>query len=260
MKFQTSIGASTKDTVFNHGYNLSEELIGKITLADMMFIGSKHRMPTKNESDMLNAVMVAICEHGFTPSALSTRLTYLGAPESVQSAIAAGLLGAGTVYLGAMQYAAEMLQKAIEEHKGKDISEIASSILDEYGSEGKPLPGFGHPKHKPNDPRAVKLFQVAVELGIKGIHTELILELSRQVNQRKQKEITLNVNGAIGAILSDMKFNSSIVKTFGVASRAIGLVAHIVEEQEYGRKDSIGQRLFEFVEENTNYHPHRKTN
>ncbi|MFS0823916.1 citryl-CoA lyase [Bacillus sp. 1P02SD] len=259
MKFETSIGASEKDAVYNHGFNLAEDLIGTATLADMAFVGATHRMPTKNESDMINAVMVAIAEHGFTPSSVSTRLTYLGAPESVQGAIAAGLLGAGTVYLGAMEYVAEMVQKAVQKHEGKSIPEIAALTLDEYTAAGKALPGFGHPIHKPKDPRTIKLYQLAEEYQVKGIHLELLQEISRQFNERRGKEITVNVVGAIGAILSDMNIHYGIVKTFGVGARAIGLISHITEEIEHGRKNSIGQRLFEYIEENTDYQPHEQT-
>src|SRR5690606_23324383 len=116
MKFETRVGKSTPDKIFVHGYDLTEDLIGNITLADMAFLGAKHRKPTENESKMLNAILVAICEHGFTPSSISTRLTYLGAPEAVQAAVASGLLGAGTVYLGAMEDVAEMLQKAFQKY------------------------------------------------------------------------------------------------------------------------------------------------
>lgn len=253
MKFETRVGKSTPDKIFVHGYDLTEELVGKITLADMAFLGAKHRKPTENESKMFNAILVAISEHGFTPSSMSARLTYLGAPEAVQAAVAAGLLGAGTVYLGAMEYVAEMLQTAWKKHEGKDIQELASLIITERQKNNLQLPGFGHPVHKPEDPRTTKLFALAKELGFFGKHSQLLTEIHRQFCEMKGKTITLNGVGAIGAILSDMGFDYRIVKAFAVAARAVGLVAHIVEEIEYGRKASVGQKLFDYVEENTIY-------
>jgi len=253
MKFETRVGKSTPDKIFVHGYDLTEELVGEITLADMAFLGAKHRKPAENESKMLNAILVAICEHGFTPSSMAARLTYLGAPEAVQAAVAAGLLGAGTVYLGAMEYVAEMLQNAWKKHEGKDIQELASLIIAERQENKQQLPGFGHPVHKPEDPRTTKLFKLAKELGFFGKHSELLTEIHRQFCEMKGKTVTLNAIGAIGAILSDMGFDYRIVKAFAVAARAVGLVAHIVEEIEYGRKESIGQKLFDYVEENTIY-------
>ncbi|MDQ1002667.1 citrate synthase [Neobacillus niacini] len=254
MEFQTKIGKSTPDQIFVHGYNLTEDLIGNITLADMAFLGAKHRKPTENESKMLNAILVAICEHGFTPSALSTRLTYLGSPESVQAAVAAGLLGAGTVYLGAMEYVAEMLQKAFEKYgEDKDIKELASIIISERKENGLQLPGFGHPIHKPADPRTTKLFEISEQLGFHGKNSQLLLEIHRQFCEEKGKTITLNAVGAIGAIMADMEIDYRIVKAFAVASRAVGLVGHIVEEMEAGRKKGVGQQLFDFVEEHTDY-------
>ncbi|WP_264739045.1 citryl-CoA lyase [Cytobacillus firmus] len=254
MDFQTTIGKSTPDKIFVHGYNLTEDLIGNITLADMAFLGAMHRKPTENESKMLNAVLVAICEHGFTPSSISTRLTYLGAPESVQSAVAAGLLGAGTVYLGAMEYVAEMLQKAFQKYGEEyDIKELASIIINERQENGQQLPGFGHPVHKPEDPRTVKLFEIAEKLGFDGKNSQLLKEIHRQFCEKKGKTITLNAVGAIGAIMADMEIDYRVVKSFAVASRAVGLVAHIVEEIELGRKESIGQQLFDYIEEHTDY-------
>ncbi|MDQ0219460.1 citryl-CoA lyase [Peribacillus cavernae] len=254
MKFETKVGKSHPDKIFNHGYDLVEDLIGNITLADMAFLGAKHRKPTERESKMLNAIMVAICEHGFTPSSISTRLTYLGAPEAVQAAVAAGLLGAGTVYLGAMEYVAEMLQDGTNKHGADNSSsEIASLILNEREDKGLQMPGFGHPIHKPVDPRTVKLFQIAQELGFYKQNSEIINEISRQFNERKGKSITLNAIGAIGAILADMDIDPKVMKSFAVAARAVGLVAHIVEEIESGRKNSVGQKLFDYFEENTEY-------
>lgn len=254
MEFQTRIGKSTEDNIQVHGYDLAEELIGNITLADMAFLGAKHRIPTENESMMLNAILVAICEHGFTPSSLSTRLTYLGAPEAVQAAVAAGLLGAGTVYFGAMEYVAEMLQKAFAEYGDeRSTEELASIIIKDRKEKGLQLPGFGHHIHKVVDPRTGKLFEIAEETGFLGKHSLLLLEMHRQFCESKGKKITLNVVGAIGAIMSDMEMDYRIVKSFAVASRAVGLVAHLVEDMERGRKDSIAQQVFKYVEDHTDY-------
>ncbi|ARD47957.1 MULTISPECIES: citryl-CoA lyase [unclassified Sporosarcina] len=254
MKFETKVGYSETDKVFVHGHNLVDDLIGEITLADMAFLGAKHRKPNANESKMLNALMVAVCEHGFTPSSISTRLTYLGAPEAVQAAVAAGLLGAGSVYLGAMEQVAEMLQDGME-RAGNDKSpkELATWILDDRAERGIQLPGFGHPIHRPVDPRTVKLFELAKELGFYKKNSETINEISLQFNERKGKSITLNAVGAIGAIMADMEFDYRVMKSFAVAARAVGLVAHIVEEIEVGRKDSVGQKIFDYIETNADY-------
>ncbi|MEQ2527362.1 citryl-CoA lyase [Bacillaceae bacterium CLA-AA-H227] len=254
MEFQTKIGKSTADTIQVHGYDLAEDLIGKITLADMAFLGAKHRIPTEQESKMLNAILVAICEHGFTPSSLSTRLTYLGAPEAVQAAVAAGLLGAGTVYLGAMEYVAEMLQKAFAQYgEDKNIEALASDVIKDRKEKGLQFPGFGHHIHKVVDPRTGKLLEIAEETGFLGKHSLLLLEIHRQFCEEKGKKITLNAVGAIGSIMSDMGIDYRVVKSFAVASRAVGLVAHLVEEMERGRKESIAQQVFQYVEDNTDY-------
>ncbi|NRR23363.1 citryl-CoA lyase [Brevibacillus sp. MS2.2] len=254
MEFQTNIGVSKSDKIYVHGYDLTEELIGQITLADMAFLGAAHRKPTQNESKMLNACMVAICEHGFTPSSISARLTYLGAPEAVQAAVAAGLLGAGSVYLGAMEYVAQMLQEGLQKYGADcDRKEVAKRILEEHEERGLQMPGFGHPIHRPVDPRTPKLFALAEELGFAGDHMAIMKEIHEQFSTKKGKQITLNVAGAIGAVLSDMRLHYSVVKSFAVAARAVGLIAHIVEEIESGRKDCMAQKLYDFVEENTLY-------
>lgn len=254
MKFETKIGMSKPDAIYVHGFNLTEDLIGNITLADMAFLGAAHRRPTKEESKMLNACMVAVCEHGFTPSSISARLTYLGAPEAVQAAVAAGLLGAGSVYLGAMENTAQMLQEGWETYgQDKDFAMAATRIIQDRKVKKIQIMGFGHPVHKPVDPRTPKLFALAEELGFNGNHTALMKEIHRQINKQKSKQITLNAAGAIGAVLSDMDLHFSVVKSFAVAARAVGLIAHIVEEIEAGRKNCISQKLYNHIEANTLY-------
>ncbi|MGG1674372.1 citryl-CoA lyase [Neobacillus sp. NRS-1170] len=254
MKFETKIGLSKPNAIYVHGYDLTEDLIGEITLVDMAFLGALHRRPTHEESKMLNACMVAICEHGYTPSSISARLTYLGAPEAVQAAVAAGLLGAGSVYLGAMENTAQMLQKGWETYGyDQDVATVASSILEDCKTKKVQVMGFGHPIHKPVDPRTTKLFALAEELGFSGRHIGLLKEIHQQFCEQKGKQITLNAAGAIGAVLSDMNLHFSVVKSFAVAARAVGLIGHIVEEIEAGRKDCMSQKLYDFVEENTLY-------
>lgn len=258
VEFPTKIGVSEPDKIFVHGYDLTEELIGEITLADMAFLGAAHRKPTIYESKMLNACMVAICEHGFTPSSISARLTYLGAPEAVQAAVAAGLLGAGSVYLGAMEDVAHMLQEAWSRHPGEaDAALVAKRIIEEREEKGWQLPGFGHPIHRPVDPRTPKLFSLAEELGFFGKHIALMQEIHRQFCAKKGQTITLNVAGAIGAVLSDMGLHAGVVKSFAVAARAVGLIGHIVEEIEAGRKECMAQKLYDCVESNTRYTNHK---
>lgn len=252
MEFRTKVGKSTSDKIFVHGFDLTEDLVGEITLADMAFLGIKRRKPTENESKMLNAVMVAICEHGFTPGSIATRLTYLGAPEAAQAAIAAGLLGAGTVYLGTMEYTAQMLQEGLKNSHG-DIPEIARDIVREYERNGKQIPGFGHPVHKPVDPRTVKLFKMAEQLDFRGKHTQLMEEIHRLLNEKRGKTITLNGAGAVGTVLSDMEIDWRVAKSIAVGARAVGLIAHIYEEIEWGRKESVGQKVFDYFEEHTIY-------
>src|SRR5699024_2985096 len=148
---------------------------------------------------------VTICEHGFTPSSMSTRFTYLGAPESIQSAIAAGLLGAGTVYLGASEQVAQLLSNSFARYgETKTMDEMAELILDEVEEQNQISPGFGHPIHRPKDQRTEKLFTIAQELNIEGKNIQLIKKIQNEFNNRKGKVITLNAVGAMGAIYNDM--------------------------------------------------------
>jgi citrate synthase len=179
---RTEMGWSTTDRIVVRGKDLAGELLGKINLGDMAWLELTGRMPTANESRMFNAMLVTLVEHGVTPSAIAARMTYLGAPEAMQAAVAAGLCGLGSVFVGSTEGCAKMLME----------NDSVESILEEY----KHIPGLGHPIHKPVDPRSTKLFEIAKECGFFGPYCGRIIKLS------EIKKLTLNATGAIGAIPS----------------------------------------------------------
>lgn len=254
--YPTRIGTSTSDSISIYGYDLCDDLIGQVSLADLVFLGAQARLPSADESRLLNALMVSIAEHGFTPSALAARLTWLGAPEATQAAVAAGLLGAGSVYLGAMEGTARMLQEAqAGAPDGQDVATTAAAVLDAYQAAGTLVPGFGHPVHRPVDPRTVRLYALAAELDLVGPHALLLQAIHEQLTARRGKPITLNGAGTFGALASDLGFGWQVVRTIVVAARAVGLVGHIAEEASLGMRHSTAQTLFEHVQDNTDYRP-----
>ncbi|MFD4829359.1 citryl-CoA lyase [Streptomyces uncialis] len=260
--YTTRIGTSTPDSINIYGYDLCSEVIGHTGLADIVFLGAQGRLPTGNESKMLNALMVGIAEHGFTPSSLAARLTWLGAPEATQAAVAAGLLGAGSVYLGAMELTARTLQEALAAMDGGQdadpaVERTAAEILDRFAASGEKVPGFGHPTHRPRDPRTARFFELAEEWGFLGPHSRLLQAVHSEMERRRGKLITLNGAGTFGAVISDLGFSWRQVRTVVVAARAVGLVGHIAEEAARGTADSAAQSLFRHVEHHTDYRPQR---
>src|SRR6059058_1216628 len=213
-KLKSDLAWSTVDRIVVRGKDLPGEILGHLNLGDMAFLELTGRVPKERESKIFNAMVVTLVEHGVTPSALVARLTYLGAPEALQAAVAGGLLGLGSVFVGSMEGVARILSDAVA--NGKD----ASTVL----AENKRMPGLGHPIHKPVDPRTVRLFEIARETGHYGQYCKLIAEIA------KARGITLNATGAIGALACELGLDWKVVKGLGVMARAVGLVGHILEE------------------------------
>jgi citrate synthase len=240
------MGSSTADRIVVRGHDLVEDLIGKVSLGDMAFLELKGRLPTSKESAMFNALAVTLVEHGMTPSAIATRLTYFGAPESVQGAVAAGLLGIGDRFGGSVEEAARTLQEALTaSREGQDPFELAREIVAAYKERKRPVPGLGHPIHKPADPRTARLFGIASENGFSGRFVELMQAISVEAARSHGRDLPVNATGAIGAIASELDIPWQVSRGLAVMARAIGLVGHIQEELREPLAAEIWSRIDE---------------
>ena len=226
MAIRSDLGWSTADRITVLGKDLPGEILGKVDLGDMAFLELTRRLPNDKESRLFNAMVVTLVEHGITPSALAARLTYLGAPEAMQAAVAAGLSGLGSVFVGSMEGVARMLSE------NADVDQM------------KRVPGLGHPLHKPVDPRTVRLFQIARETGFYGKYCERMEEIGRK------KNLVVNATGAIGALACELGLDWRAVKGLGVMARAIGLVGHLLEEA----RQSMAEAVWHQIEEQASKH------
>jgi citrate synthase len=226
----TAICTSTTDSITVRGHDLVEELVGQTSFTEMMFLCVMGRRPLVAETAIVDAVMVILMEHGLTPSALATRLVYASSPEAMQAGIAAGLLAVGNNFVGTMEGAALLLEEMVADEAG--IEAAARRLAEEYRAAKKPLPGFGHPIHRPDDPRTPKLLAVAESHGVPGKHIAALWSLSAAVDEVYGRHITINATGAIGAVLCEIGVPAKIMRGFAVVTRAAGLVGHIREEQE----------------------------
>jgi citrate synthase len=211
---RSDLGWSTRERIVVRGKDLPRDILGTLNLGDMAWFELTGSFPNEKQSRMFNAMAVTLVEHGVTPSALAARLTYLGAPEAMQAAVAAGLCGLGSVFVGSMEGCAKMLSEAIRESKE------AKAVV----AETQRIPGLGHPLHKPADPRTVRLFEIARETGFYGQYCALIEAIG------KMKGLPVNATGAIGALACELGLDWRAVRGIGVMARAIGLVGHLLEE------------------------------
>lgn len=229
---RSELGWAAPDRVVVRGYDLPDQLLGHVGLGDMAFLELTGRLPERGESVVLNALLVCLVEHGLTPSALATRFTQLGAPESLQAAVAAGLLGLGDRFVGSMEGAARIVQEAwAGAGPGEDVDALADMVVTAHLDSGRTIPGLGHPLHKPRDPRTARLFEIAVEHGFAGRHVELIQRIAAVAAERTGKPLPINATGAIGPIAVELGLDWQIVRGLGVIARAVGLVGHVLEER-----------------------------
>jgi citrate synthase len=246
-KLKSDLGWSTADRIVVRGHDLADELLGRVSLGDVAFLELKGRLPTAKESIVFNAIAVTLVEHGMTPSAIAARLTYFGAPESLQGAVAAGLLGIGDRFGGSVEGAARMLQEA---QPNSDLRAVASTIVSRFRENKQQIPGLGHPVHKMVDPRTTKLFALAAENGFSGPHVALMELVGEEASRAFGRPLPVNATGAIGAIASELELPWRVCRGLAVMARAIGLVAHIQEELQ----DPLAAEIWSRIEAESSSH------
>jgi citrate synthase len=235
-KPSTKIAHHTTEAIYVRGASLVDDLIGKVTFTEMMYFQLLGARPTPAQTRILDAVLVTLMEHGLTPSVIVSRLIYDSCPEAVQAAVAAGLLGVGSTFIGTMEGCAKNLEEILSAPKdtagGVDGEAARAKAIAKRFREAKtPIPGFGHPHHKPDDPRSPRLLAIAEEAGVPGRHIRALRLLAKEVDAAWGRHLTINATGAIAALLGEIGVPREVARGIAVVSRAAGLVGHIREEQ-----------------------------
>src|SRR6201991_1529584 len=192
---RTSICTSDEHTIVIRGRDLSKDLIGKISFVEHFFLLLVGRMPSPGELAVVNATLVAIAEHGMVPSVQASRMTFAAAPEALQGAVAAGILGCGSVVLGSSEAAGRLFAAIADSMDGgADISQAAKDTIEEYRGQKRQIPGYGHPLHKQADPRVKRLFEVAGMAGGTGRFLAIAQEVETLLPGLTGKHLALNVS------------------------------------------------------------------
>jgi citrate synthase len=242
MSFETSVGTSDADSITVMGRDLARDLMGTTTLSELAFLVVQRRMPTPEETRLFDTVLVSLADHGLTPTVLAARLTHTGAPESLQGAIAAGLLGGGSVFLGVVEDTVRFLDAA-----GDDIEAAVARELEA----GRRIPGLGHPIHKVQDPRTPRIYEIAEETGLAGTYLTRLRRMAEVHASRTGRELPINGAGVAGAALADLGFPGPLLRGFALLARTAGLLGHLAEEMQ----SPIGMRLYREVDERARYVP-----
>ena len=226
----SALSASNADTILVRGRDLCTELIGRIGFTDHFWLLLTGATPSDVQRRVLDATLVAIAEHGLVPSVQASRMTLAAAPEALQGAVAAGILGCGSVVLGSSEAAGRFLGEIVARKDSATLQSAAESVVREYRQARRAIPGYGHPLHKARDPRAQRLFEVARELKVAGEHVAAALAAEQAIPAIVGKPLALNVSGAIPAVLLDAGYPSAALKGVPILARTAGLIAHLLEE------------------------------
>jgi citrate synthase len=284
LSFPTSIGTSDTTTIRLLGQDLAGDLMGRVGFGELAYWLVAGRRPTPGEVRVFETVLVALADHGFTPTAIAARLTYLSAPEALQAAFAAGLLGGGSRFLGVTEDCGRFLADALArfaeppepagtakpeepaepagtaesagtaepEWAGWDDARwdaIALAAVTEAHAQRRLIPGLGHPVHKTSDPRTPALIRIADEEGLRGPHLRLFEAIGRVHPRVLGRTLPLNGAGVCGAALADLGLPVDLLRGFALLARAAGLLGHLAEE----RRNPIAMDVYRTVDRNARY-------
>ncbi|MBB4225723.1 citryl-CoA lyase [Variovorax guangxiensis] len=229
----TAICTSDEHTIVVRGQDLCHDLIGKLSFADYFFLLLTGRQPDAACSTVLNATLVAIAEHGLVPSVQASRMTFAAAPDALQGAVAAGILGCGSVILGASETAGRLFADvAARVDAGEALDDVAAATIRSLKENRQAIPGYGHPLHKANDPRVDRLVEVAAEAGADMRYVRIAQALERAIPDIVGRALRMNVSAAIPAVLLGVGFPVASLRGVPILARTAGLIAHLAEEAE----------------------------
>lgn len=242
-EYPTALGASDATTITLLGANLADDVMGEVGFGELAFWLATQRRPSRGETRVFEAVLAALADHGFTPTAIVTRLTYLSAPDSVQGALAAGLLGGGSRFLGVTEDTGRFLHDQLPAEPPTDEAgwdALALEVVRAQRAAGRFVPGLGHHVHKGGDPRTPKLVAIAREEDVFGPHLALFEAIGRVHPQVLGKTLPLNGAGVCGAALADLDLPLPLLRGFALLARTAGLIGQLAEEL----RRPVGNEIF----------------
>lgn len=247
--YPTGIGTSDATAIHLLGQDLAADLLGRVSFGELAFWLVAKKRPTPGQSRVFETVLTALADHGFTPTAIAARLTLYSAPDALQGALAAGLLGGGSRFLGVTEDTGRFLSRVLAEGDADDGSpqtrtdldfdNLALDAITAQRAAGRLVPGLGHPVHKEQDPRTPVIIKIAEEEGLKGPHLRLFEAIGRVHPDILGRRLPLNGAGVCGAALADLGFRPEILRGFALLARTAGLLGHLAEEMDTPVADQV---------------------
>ena len=256
--YPTGIGTSDATTIRLLGQDLAADLLGRVSFGELAFWLVAKRRPTPSECRVFESVLTALADHGFTPTAVAARLTLYSAPDALQGALAAGLLGGGSRFLGVTEDTGRFLSHVLagatmggspESRSDVEWDALAREAVTAQRSAGRFVPGLGHPVHKEEDPRTPVIIKIAEEEGRKGPHLRLFEAIGRVHPEILGRSLPLNGAGVCGAALADLGFRPEILRGFALLARTAGLLGHLAEEMD----NPVADRVYHAIDRNAVY-------
>ena len=256
-EYPTGIGTSDASSIRLLGHDLAGELIGNIGFGELALWLATQQRPTPQQVRVFDAVLVSLADHGFTPTAIAARLTLYSAPDALQGAMAAGLLGGGSRFLGVTEDTGRFLAGVLATVAGhlpttdEQWNTLARRAVAEERSAGRFIPGLGHPVHKSADPRTPVIIAIAEREGLRGPHLRLFEAIGRVHADVLGRTLPLNGAGVAGAALADIGLPPELLRGVALLARAAGLLGHIAEEL----RSPIAPNIYAAIDRNAVYRP-----